>query len=171
MNKINNITIIVAMAKNMIIGKDNEMPWNIPEELASFKKITSGHNIVMGMNTYNSIGRLLPNRQSYIFSKDSNKTVEGAIMIRSFGEMMFHLLAKKNENFYVIGGRSIFEEFLSIAGKMIISEIDLTVEGDISFPRFDLSKWTLIKEVNIENSQNITIIQKHYEKVQFDKFK
>ncbi len=162
-----NVIIMVAMAKNRVIGLNNQMPWNIPEELAKFKEITLNNNIIMGMNTYKSIGKLLPNRNNYIFSHDKDLKIPNATIINGFGEMMFHLLEKSQENFYVIGGRTLFDLYLPLAGKMIISEIDKEFEGDTYFPQVDLSNWKLVNEIEIPNTQNIKIIQKHYEKVYF----
>ncbi|MFA7056543.1 MAG: dihydrofolate reductase [Candidatus Cloacimonadales bacterium] len=161
----NNVTIIVAIDRKGVIGNENKMPWHIPEELQSFKRITLTHNIVMGRLTYESIGRLLPDRTNYIFSKDTSFSVPNAIMINSFGEMMFELLDKPDEQFFIIGGRSMFEQYLILAGKMIISEIDLDVVGDTYFPPFDKKNWKLVHEKKIVNNQNITIRQKYYERV------
>jgi len=163
----NNVTIIVAIAKNGIIGKKNKMPWHIPEELEKFKQLTSSHNVIMGRNTYNSIGKLLPNRNNYIMTSDKNFQITNAHVVNGFGEMMFELLAKPNEQFYVIGGESIFDQFLPLAGKLIISEIDLEVTGDIYFPKINTNNWKLVKEEQIENNQNIKIIQKFYERKYF----
>lgn len=162
-----NVTIIVAVAKNNVIGLKNKMPWHIPEELESFKKITGSHNIIMGKNTYDSIGKILPNRKNFIFSSDRKLVVPDAHVIHGFGEMMFELLAKPNEEFYVIGGRTIFDQFLTIAGKLIISEIDLDIEGDVYFPELTLGNWKLVKEEDIINKQNIKINQKFYERIYF----
>jgi dihydrofolate reductase len=162
-----NVIIIAAVSKNGVIGLNNQMPWNIPEELASFKKITSDNNVIMGMNTYESIGKLLPNRKNYIMTRKNDIEIPDATIVKGFGEMMFHLLEKANETFYVIGGKSIFDLYLPLAGKLIISEIDIEVAGDTYFPKLDLKNWKLVKEIEIPNKQNIKIIQKHYEKVYF----
>lgn len=162
-----NVIIIAAISRNGVIGLNNKMPWNIPEELNSFKNITSGSNVIMGMNTYKSIGKLLPNRKNYIFSNNKNLKIDDATVVNGFGEMMFYLLEKAEETFFVIGGKSIFDLYLSLAGKLILSEIDLEVQGDVFFPNIDLKNWKLTKEIEIPNSQNIRIIQKHYEKVYF----
>ncbi len=163
----NNVTIIVAIAKNGVIGKKNKMPWHIPEELEKFKQLTISHNVIMGRNTYNSIGKLLPKRNNYIMTSDKEFHIKNAHVINGFGEMMFELLAKSNEQFYVIGGESIFDQFLPLAGKLIISEIDLEVTGDIYFPKININNWKLVKEEQIENNQNIKIIQKFYERKYF----
>lgn len=162
-----NVIIIAAVSNNGVIGLNNQMPWNIPEELASFKKITSDNNVIMGMNTYESIGKLLPNRKNYIMTRKNDIEIPDAIIVKGFGEMMFHLLEKANETFYVIGGKSIFDLYLPLAGKLIISEIDIEVDGDTYFPKLDLKNWKLVKEIEIPNKQNIKIIQKHYAKVYF----
>ncbi|MBI9030593.1 dihydrofolate reductase [bacterium] len=162
-----NVTIIVAMAKNGVIGKDNQMPWHIPEELESFKQITSSHNIIVGKRTYESIGKLLPNRKNYILTSDRNLVLEGAFVMHSFGEIMFELIAKPQEKFFVIGGKTVFELFLTLAQTLIISEISLEVEGDVFFPEINPKNWKLVKEEVIENQQNIPITQKYYERVYF----
>ncbi len=162
-----NVTIIVAIAKNGVIGKDNKMPWHIPEELAQFKEITSTHNVVMGKKTFNSIGKILANRKNFILTSDRSACIPGACVIHGFGEMMFELLAKPDEEFFVIGGKSVFEQYLTLAGKLIISEIDLQVDGDVYFPQINLKNWKLIKDVQIPNQQNIKITQKFYERVYF----
>lgn len=162
-----NITIIVAIAKNGVIGRDNKMPWHIPEELEKFKQITTSHNVIMGRNTYNSIGKLLPNRSNYIFTSDLNLRIPHARVINGFGQMMFELLDKADEEFFVIGGSSIFDQFLAITNKLIISEIDLEVDGDVYFPKINNDNWKLIKEEEMKNSQNIKIIQKTYERIYF----
>lgn len=161
----NNLTIIVAMAKNNVIGDRNKMPWYIPEELQEFKRITTPHNLIMGRLTYESLGKLLPNRTSYILTKDDSFSVPGAIIINGFEEMMAEVMAKPDEQFFVMGGGSMFEQYLPVVGKMIISEVDLVVDGDVRFPEFDLKNWNLVKEKKIANKQDINIIQKHYERI------
>lgn len=161
----NSITIIVAMAKNRVIGCKNRLPWHIPEELQEFKKITVPHSLIMGRLTYESIGRLLPDRTSYIFSKDISFSVPGAKVVHNFAEMMSEIIAKPNEQFFIMGGKEMFEQYLPFAGKMIISEVDLDVKGDVYFPEFDEKKWRLVKEKKIANKQNIAIVQKHYERI------
>ena len=155
------------MAHDGVIGRDNKMPWNIPEELESFKQITTSHNVVMGKNTYQSIGKILPNRNNYILTSDRSFQVSGANIVHGFGEMMFELLSKPDEKFYVIGGKTIFDQFLALAGRLIISEIDLRCNGHIYFPKLNYKNWKLVEEIEIKNLQNIKIIQKHYERVYF----
>lgn len=162
-----NVTIIVAIAKNGVIGKDNRMPWHIPEELESFKQITSSHSVIMGRNTYVSIGKLLPNRENYVMTSDRTLAIPDAHLIYGFGEMMFELLAKPEEEFFVIGGRSIFDQFLALAGKLIISDIELEIDGDTYFPEINKDNWKLVNEVEIKNKQNIKITQKFYERIYF----
>lgn len=162
-----NVTIIVAISRNGVIGKDNKMPWYIPEELARFKEITSSYNVIMGKNTYLSIGKLLPNRKNFIMTSDRTFKIPNAHVIHGFGEMMFELLAKPEETFFVIGGKSVFDQYLPLAGKLIVSELDLEVEGDTYFPTINIDNWKLVKEEKIENLNNIRIIQKYYERVYF----
>lgn len=162
-----NVTLIVAVANNGVIGKDNKMPWHIPEELEKFKEITTSHNVIMGKKTFDSIGKVLPNRVNYILSSNKNLSIPEARVMHGFGELMFELIAKANEEFFVIGGKSVFEQYLALAGKLIISEIDLEVDGDTYFPEINFNNWKITKEEEIKNIQNIKIIQRFYERVYF----
>ncbi|OQY36689.1 MAG: hypothetical protein B6226_06140 [Candidatus Cloacimonetes bacterium 4572_65] len=160
-----NITLIVARSKNNVIGNGGKLPWNFPEELARFKDLTTGHNLIMGRKTFESIGKVLPNRTNYIFSTNRNLTIDGANIRHGFGEMMFDLLEKREEKFFVIGGKDLFELYFPLAERLIISDIDIEVEGDTTFPDFNLNNWKLVDEIEILNKKETTIIQKTYERI------
>ena len=102
------ITLVAAIASNNVIGKENSLPWNIPEDLKRFKQMTSGHTILMGRKTFDSIGRPLPNRQNLVMTKDENFEREGIKVINDFNEAL-ELIKESNEDVFVIGGSKIYE--------------------------------------------------------------
>ena len=104
------ITLVAAIASNNVIGKENSLPWNIPEDLKRFKQMTSGHTILMGRKTFDSIGRPLPNRQNLVMTKDENFEREGIKVINDFNEAL-ELIKESNEDVFVIGGSKIYELF------------------------------------------------------------
>ncbi len=158
-----NITIIVARDLNGLIGSHGEMPWDIPEELALFKETTMGHNVIMGRKTYESLGKPLTGRVNYVLSKSIKDPDTEEVKFRSgFGEIMFDLIEKSDELFFVIGGKEIYDLFLPLANRLLISELAIEAEGDTYFPKVSLGNWTLIKEQKINNSQNIEVIRKEY---------
>ena len=139
------ITIIAAMDKNRVIGKGNTIPWHLPADFAHFKETTAGHPVIMGLNTYKSIGRPLPQRTNIVLSKDDEE-IEGCLMAHSLEEA-FDLAKENSENIFVIGGASVYEQTLPFADTLNLTLIDAEVDGDIFFPEFNHDEW---KEVSRE---------------------
>ena len=140
------ISIIVAIAKNGVIGKGNELPWNLPADLNYFRTKTKGHPVIMGARTHLSIGRLLPGRKNIVLSDDpSFQPIEGAIMVRSFEEAFEAV--NDNEEAFIIGGANVYKQGLNYANRLYITEVQADVKGDILFPEFDKSQW---KEISRE---------------------
>ena len=133
------ISIIVAMAKNRVIGADNAIPWHLPGELKMFKAITMGHHIVMGRNTWESIGRLLPGRATVIVSRRHGYRVPGAVVADSLDGAI--AACKNDDEIFVIGGARLFAAALARADRIYLTQVDADVEGDTHMPRFDLAKW------------------------------
>lgn len=125
------ISLIVAMGKNRVIGLDNKMPWHLPADLAYFKKVTTGHAIIMGRKTFESIGRPLPNRTNIVLTRDKNLLIEGCQIIDSVEEA---LKLAENEMIFVIGGSEIYKQFLPFANKIFITKINENFTGDTFFP-------------------------------------
>ena len=117
------ITLVAAIASNNVIGKENSLPWNIPEDLKRFKQLTSGHTILMGRKTFDSIGRPLPNRQNIVMTKDKNFEQEGIKVVNDFDEAL-ELIKESNEDVFVIGGSKIYELFYLalIVGNSLIGQ-------------------------------------------------
>lgn len=136
------ISLITGVDKNWLIGNGGKLPWNIPEDLAYFKKITNGHSIVMGRKTFESIGRPLPNRTNIILTKDENYKAEGCVIINSKESLEI----KNDEEVFVIGGANVYKQFLPLADKLYITKIDGEYYGDVYFPKPDMKKWKLSSE-------------------------
>ena len=133
------ITLIAAMDKNGVIGKGDAIPWHLPADFAHFKEVTTGHPVIMGSATYKSIGKPLPNRTNIILSR-SNEEIEGCIIAHSLKEA-FDIASKKDDNIFIIGGASVYEQALPFADRLDLALIDAQVDGDIFFPKFDAKEW------------------------------
>ncbi len=140
------LSIIVAKAKNNIIGKDNKLLWNLPEDLKRFKKLTTGHVIIMGRKTFESIGRVLPNRKHIIFSQNKGLKYEdeNVEVVHSMLEIKEYI--DNDEENFVIGGAMIYNLLMPYVNKMYITQIDKEFEGDAFFPKIDEEKWKVIEE-------------------------
>jgi len=141
------ITLVAAIASNNVIGKENSLPWNIPEDLKRFKQMTSGHTILMGRKTFDSIGRPLPNRQNIVMTKDENFDQEGIKVINDFDEAL-ELIKESNDDIFVIGGSKIYELFEPVANSLAITRILKDFEGDAFFPDINWDLWQIEKEEN-----------------------
>ena len=135
------LSIIVAKAKNNIIGRNNALIWHLPEDLKRFKALTTGHTIIMGRRTFESLGRVLPNRHHVILCNDMEMNIdnENVEVLGDISELKEYI-ESTDENF-VIGGATIYKLLMPYCSKMYITEIDKNVEGDVSFPEIDKSIW------------------------------
>ncbi|WP_077618507.1 dihydrofolate reductase [Bacillus sinesaloumensis] len=148
------ISLLVAMDKNRLIGKDNDLPWRLPADLAYFKRVTMGHPIIMGRKTYDSIGRPLPGRENIIVTRDTSYKMEGCKVIHSIEEIV-KMRKESEQELFVIGGAEIFKEILPYSDRLYITEIEEEFEGDTYFPAFDKSEWKIIsKEQGIKDEKN-----------------
>lgn len=133
------LTLIVARARNGVIGRDNAMPWKIPGEQAFFKRVTMGHPIVMGRKTWESIGRPLPGRRSIVITRDPNFAAPGAEVVHSLDEAL--ALVGNADEAFVIGGAQIYTAALPRADRVIVTEIDADFAGDTTFPALAPGEW------------------------------
>lgn len=140
------ISAIVAVAKNNVIGKDNDIPWYLPADLKYFKKITLNHHIIMGRNCYESIGKPLPKRTTVILTRNPFYLVSNCYVTHSIDEAL--QVAKDNgeEEAFIIGGAQIYELAMEHCEKLYLTEVDLEVEGDVLFPKLNMDEWKLISE-------------------------
>lgn len=126
--------MIAAMAKNRIIGQDNQMPWHLPADFAWFKRCTLGKPVIMGRKTYDSIGRPLPGRRNVVISRDPELVIEGVECTTSIEKAL--ALVSDQEEVMIIGGGSIYASCMSMANRLYLTFIDLEVEGDTHFPQW-----------------------------------
>jgi dihydrofolate reductase len=133
------LSLIVAYARNGVIGRDNALPWRLPEDLAFFKRTTTGHPVIMGRKTWDSIGRPLPNRRNIVITRDGVWHADGTLRAASLDEAMA-LCADAAEAF-VIGGGQIYAAALPLADAVVATEIDRDVDGDAHFPALDPADW------------------------------
>lgn len=133
------ISLVVAMARNRVIGRDNALPWRLPADLAHFKQVTMGHPIVMGRRTYESIGRALPGRKNIVVSRNRDFAAPGCTVVDSL-DAAWKAAGDAGE-VSVIGGTTLFEETLPLADTIHLTEVEADVEGDTYFPRFDRGAW------------------------------
>jgi len=129
------VSIIVAMAKNRVIGKENDMPWHLPADLQHFRKMTTGKPIIMGRKTYESIGRPLPKRHNIVISRNRNYKVEGCDVVGSLEEAVS--IAGEVEEMFIIGGGFLYNQTIDAVDKLYLTFIDLEVEGDTFFPSYE----------------------------------
>jgi len=127
------------MSSNRVIGVNNTLPWHISEDLKHFKSLTTGHTIIMGRKTYESIGRPLPNRRNIVISRNTEVSYEGAEVVHSI-EDAFSICKNDNEVF-VIGGSNIYEQALSLVDYIYITEIKKSFSGDAFFPEINKQMW------------------------------
>ena len=133
------ISLIVATAKNRVIGINNTLPWHLPEDLKRFRALTTGHHIIMGRKTYESLGRLLPKRVTVIVTRNKSYKIEGALIAHSLQDAIN--LCKNDDEVFIIGGAELYKEGLKVAQQLYITEVDILVEGDAFLPEFTLNDW------------------------------
>jgi len=145
--------MIVATAQNRIIGKNNDMPWHLPADLAYFKKTTLGKPVIMGRKTFESIGRPLPGRHNVVISRDSDYQAEGVDTVTTVDAAL--ALVKEVDEVMVIGGGAIYEHCLPAATRLYITHIDADIEGDTQFPSYDVNVWKKVSsEKRIADEKN-----------------
>ena len=151
MNKIK-LAIIVAAARNGVIGKDNKLPWHLPQDLKYFKAQTTGKPVIMGRKTFESIGKPLPNRTNIIITRNPDWTHENVLVCRSLADAISEAKKLSNESFseaqafsevMIIGGAEIYKTALPLVDKIYLTRIDADVEGDAWFPELLESEWVL----------------------------
>lgn len=133
------LSLIVAVAHNRVIGINNTLPWHLPEDLKRFRALTTGHHIIMGRKTYESLGRLLPGRTTVIVTRNKGYQLAGALIAHSLAAAI--ALCENDDEVFLIGGAELYQDGLRYAHKLYITEIELEVAGDAFFPVIDLHEW------------------------------
>ena len=145
-----NISIIVAMSKNRVIGKNNTMPWHLSDDLKNFKYVTTGKTVIMGSLTYESIGKPLPNRKNIVLSRNLKNS--DVIVL----DKLEHAIeeSKEENEVFIIGGQDIYNQTVGMASKIYLTTINENLQGDKYFPEIDLTNWTLVSTKNYQKNEN-----------------
>lgn len=164
------ISLVIAKARNNVIGKDNQIPWHLPADLKHFKHITYGHNIIMSRKTFESIGKPLPGRTSLVITtqKDLQYDFDNVKVVHSLDEALNESFDQKEV--FVIGGSIIFQIALPVTDRIYLTEINAEPEGDTFFPKLELDYWTITEreyhkadENNPYNYEFITLDKKEFD--------
>ena len=156
------ITIVAAIASNNVIGQKNSLPWDIPEDLKRFKQLTSGHIILMGRKTFDSIGRPLPNRTNIVMTKDINYQKKGIEIVFDEREAL-NLIKDLNQEVFIIGGSKIYELFEPWATSLMITRVLKDFEGDAFFPDINWNDWQIeSKEEFLDEKSGISCKLEEY---------
>lgn len=148
------ISIICAMAKNYVIGKDNKLPWHLPADLRHFKELTLGKPVIMGRKTYQSIGKPLPDRRNIIISRNTDLIIAGCEVVHSLAEAI--QIAKDEKELMVIGGADIFAQTLPLAQCMYLTIIQQDFDGDAYFPKWNAAEWQILERSDhLPNEKNL----------------
>lgn len=149
------ISFLVAMDKNHVIGYKNDLPWSLPLDLKFFREVTTGHTIIMGRKTFDAIGRVLPERENIVITRQDKDFPEGVQVINDVETIYEWNRDQPDKELFVIGGGHIFEQTFPHADRMYITLIDHEFDGDTYFPPFNEDEWTLThKEKGIKNEEN-----------------
>lgn len=147
------ISLLLAMDRNHLIGSDNDLPWRLPKDLRFFKEKTSGHTIIMGRKTYESMGGALPNRKNVILTSSQEDFPEGVHVIRDLEAVQEWNKESPGKELFIIGGGNVFKQALNIADRMYITWIDDAFKGDTYFPDFSEDIWTLTSKVKGDKNE------------------
>ena len=146
------ITLIAAAAQNDALGKDNDLIWHISEDLKRFKRLTTGHAIIMGRKTFESMPKALPNRTNIVLTKNENYKAEGAVVASTIDEAL--VLAGEDNQPFIIGGAQIYSLFMDHCNRIELTRVHHDFEADVFFPKIDTSKWKISKEEFISKTED-----------------
>jgi len=162
MKKKVNISIIVALGNQNQIGLNGTMPWHLSDDLKNFKRITSGHTIIMGRKTFDSIGRALPKRLNFVITSKPENVTAFEICTFSSLEKAIEKAKMFDDEIFIIGGASIYKQMLDKADKLIITHVDYNGKADTFFPEIDYAKWKIYHKKsfrkNEKNAYNFDVI-------------
>jgi dihydrofolate reductase len=147
------ISIIVAIAENRAIGKNNDLLWHIPADLKRFKEITTGHAVLMGRRTFESLPRRpLPNRRNIVVTDISDEHLKGCEMVYNIEEALEK--CSTSEETFIIGGASVYRQFLPYTDRLYLTLINKSFEGDVFFPEIDFTQWKLISSEDFPSDKH-----------------
>ncbi|HUG69117.1 MAG TPA: dihydrofolate reductase [Pirellulaceae bacterium] len=135
------VSLIVAMERSGVIGREGALPWHLSADLRRFKQLTMGHHIIMGRKTFESIGRLLPGRTSVVVTRMSDFMAPGAVVTHSLKDAI--AAASNDEEAFIIGGAEIYHQALALVDRIYLTEVAADIPGDTRFPEFNRTEWTV----------------------------
>ncbi len=138
------ISVIAAMPENRVIGRDGALPWHLPADLARFKSITTGHTVIMGRKTFESVGQPLPNRRTIVITRNNDYQCAGIFIAHGLDEALD--LAAHEDEVFILGGQAVYRIALPRADCLYLTIIHATIEGDTYFPTFDFDDWKLVED-------------------------
>ena len=145
------ISVIAAMSQNRVIGRDGSLPWHLPTDLARFKSITTGHTVIMGRKTFESVGKPLPNRRTIIITRNNDYQCAGVFIAHSLDEALDH--AAHEDEIFILGGETVYRIALPRADRLYLTIIHATIEGDTYFPNLDFDDWKLVEDERHESDE------------------
>ena len=158
------ISLLAAVSKNLCIGKNNTLPWHIPEDFAFFKQYTMGKAIVMGRKTWDSLPKKpLPQRRNIVITRQNSLHFEGSECAFSPDDVIE--LLKNEDEIVIIGGEQIYKQFIEKATDLYLTEVDISIDGDAYFPNFDLNKWKKISHQTTRSIKEIDFAFVHYQRI------
>ena len=138
------ISVIAAMSENRVIGRDGALPWHLPADLARFKSITTGHTVIMGRKTFESVGQPLPNRRTIVITRNNDYQCAGVFIANSLDEALDH--SAHEDEIFILGGEAVYRIALPRADRLYLTIVHATIQGDTHFPPFDPDQWKLVED-------------------------
>ena len=143
------ISMIAALSNNRVIGRDNALPWHLPEDLKYFKRVTMGKPLLMGRKTYQSIGRPLPGRTSIVLTRQPDFDAPGVVVVNTPEQALGEARLLDADELMVIGGEDVYRTMLPMAQRLYLTRLDIDVAGDAFFPQLESSQWRELNRQDI----------------------
>ncbi len=140
------ISQIAAMARNRVIGRNNRLPWHLPDELAYFFRVTRGHHIIMGRKNFEANGKALPGRINIVVTHNEHYKAPGCVVVHSIPEALKYAEEQGEQEAFIVGGGVMYAETLDLADRIYLTIIDTVAEGDVYFPELDPEEWQTVSE-------------------------
>ena len=140
------ISLIVALAENGVIGRAGQIPWHLSADLRRFKQLTIGHHLIMGRKTFESIGRLLPGRTTVVLSRQDDFAPPGALIAHDLQQALQRSESADEDEAFIVGGAEVYRQALDLADRLYVTRVHARIEGDVRFPEFDESAWTVVEQ-------------------------
>lgn len=153
------ISIIAAIGKNRELGKDNKLLWHIPADFVRFKKITTGHPVIMGRKTYESIGKPLPDRTNMVVTRDVYYHAPGCTVCHSLQEALEKAKKKDSDEIFIIGGGQLYSQAMKVADKLYLTLVNGTFDADTFFPDYSRFKKTVYKQTGVSGNFSYTFLE------------